>query len=68
MTTSLSMLEAFGMQARSLIQEMDETFPPISPTPDQSIEHIMYRSGQRSVVEWILLKLEEEHGMESESL
>jgi len=62
------MLEAFGMQARTLIQELDETFPPVSPTPDQPIEYIMYRSGQRSVVDWIQLKLEEQNGMESSSL
>ena len=63
------MLEAFGMQARSLINELEDTFPPLTPTPDQSISSIMYRSGQRSVVEWILNKLdEEENGMESESV
>jgi len=56
------------MQARTLIQELDETFPPVSPTPDQPIEYIMYRSGQRSVVDWIQLKLEEQNGMESSSL
>ena len=68
MSTSLSMLEAFGMQARSLINELEDNFPPTTPTPDQTIEHIMYRSGQRSVVEWILNKLEEENGMESSPL
>ena len=69
MSTSLSMLEAFGMQARSLINELEDTFPPQTPTPDQSISSIMYRSGQRSVVEWILNKLDEEkNGMESSPL
>ena len=57
------------MQARSLINELEETFPPYSPTPDTTISTIMYRSGQRSVVEWILNKLEEENnGMETELL
>ena len=68
MSTSLSMLEAFGMQARSLVKELEDTFPPTTPTPDQTIERIMYLAGQRSVVEWILNKLEEQNGMESESL
>lgn len=59
MSTSLRTLEVFGMQARALINELEETFPPYTPTPDTTISHIMYRSGQRSVVEWILNKLEE---------
>jgi len=63
------MLEAFGMQARALINELEDTFPPYTPTPDTTISTIMYRSGQRSVVEWILNKLEEENvKLESESL
>ena len=57
------------MQARSLINELEDTFPPHTPSPEQSISTIMYRSGQRSVIEWILNKLEEEtNGMESSSL
>ena len=68
MSTSLSMLEAFGMQARSLVKELEDTFPPTTPTPDQSISSIMYRSGQRSVVEWILQRIEQENGMESSPL
>jgi len=56
------MLEAFGIQAKSLINELEDTFPPYTPTPDTTISQIMYRSGQRSVVEWILNKLEEENG------
>ena len=69
MSTYLNTLEAFGMQARSLINELEDTFPPHTPSPEQSISTIMYRSGQRSVIEWILNKLEEEtNGMESSSL
>jgi hypothetical protein len=53
------MLETLGMQARALTQVLDETFPPTNPTPDDSMEKIMYRSGQRSVVEWVIKYMEE---------
>ena len=58
MSTSLSMLETVGMQARGLTHQLEETFPPITPTPDDSMEKIMYRSGQRSVVDYLLAKLD----------
>ncbi len=53
------MLETVGMQARGLAHQLEETFPPITPTPDDSMEKIMYRSGQRSVVEWVLRYMDE---------
>ena len=58
MSTSLRTLEVFGMQANVLLQQLDETFPPTNPNPEDSMEKIMYRSGQRSVVEWIKENLE----------
>ena len=36
-----------------------KSFPPITPTPDDTMEKIMYRSGQRSVVEWVIQYLED---------
>ena len=59
MSTSLNMLEVFGMEARSVLSEMEDRFPPINPSPEDSIEKIMYRSGQRSVVEWLVNRLED---------
>jgi hypothetical protein len=59
MSISPNMLETLGMQARALTQVLDETFPPTNPTPDDSMEKIMYRSGQRSVVEWVIKYMEE---------
>jgi hypothetical protein len=53
-------LEVHGLQLSSLIAELDENFPPTNPHPDNTIAQIMYRSGQRSVVEYIQQKLEEE--------
>ncbi len=59
MSTSPNMLEVFGMQSRGLIHALDESFPPTNPTPDDSMEKVMYRSGQRSVVEWVIKYMEE---------
>ena len=58
MSISPSMLETVGMQARGLLHQL-ETFPPTNPTPDDTMEKIMYRSGQRSVVEWVERYMEE---------
>ena len=54
------MLEASGLQLNSLLAQLDENFPPINPHPDDPINLIMYRSGQRSVVEWIKYLITEE--------
>ena len=58
MSISPNMLEVFGMEARAVLSEMDERFPVVNPSPDDSIEKIMYRSGQRSVVEWLTNRLD----------
>ena len=52
------MLEALGMEHRAMAAELNENFPPLTPTPGDTIETIMYRSGQRSVVEWLLNRME----------
>ena len=57
--TSLNMLETVGMQARALVSQLEEAFPPTNPTPDDTMEKIMYRSGQRSVVEWVIKYMED---------
>ncbi len=50
---TLDLLEVKGMQANTLLQELETIFPPTNPNPEDTMEKIMYRSGQRSVVEWI---------------
>lgn len=55
----LSLLETKGIQANALVSELEENFPPVNPHPSQSIGQVMYLAGQRSVVEWILNKMEE---------
>ena len=44
-----------------VIKELQENFPPCSPLPDDTMEKIMYQSGQRSVVEWLINRLNEEN-------
>ena len=50
---TLNLLETVGLQQQSILNQLDEIFPPVTPNPEMSIEQIMYRAGQRSVVEWI---------------
>lgn len=59
---SPNMLEVFGMEARAVLAQMEERFPPLTPSPEDTIEKIMYRSGQRSVVEWLVNRLEDNDG------
>ena len=54
----LSLLEAKGMELSSILSQLDETFPPVNPTPTDDLALIMYRAGQRSVVEYILNQME----------
>ena len=58
MPNTLSLLETRGLQANVLVSQLEEVFPPTTPTPEDTIEKIMYRSGQRSVVEWIIQYME----------
>ena len=53
------MPETLGLQANAMISQLNEIFPPTNPTPDDTMEKIMYRSGQRSVVEWVMKYMEE---------
>ena len=55
----VNLLEARGMQANAMATLLQETYPPINPNPEDTMEKIMYRSGQRLVVEWIINYLEE---------
>ena len=56
---TLNLLETIGIQTQTMLQQLDEIFPPVNPTPEMSVEQIMFRSGQRSVVEWIKQQQEE---------
>jgi hypothetical protein len=53
-----SMLESIiGPELNSIVTEMEECFPPVTPNPHDSIAKIMYQSGQRSAVEWLLNRI-----------
>ena len=55
------MLEpVLGPTIKSLSAEMDEKFPPINPHPKEDIAAIMYKAGQRSVVEWYQERIDNE--------
>ena len=52
-----------SLNLEKLIALAKETYPAITPTPQDSMETIMYKSGQRSVVEWLEKALDEDsHG------
>jgi hypothetical protein len=55
------MLEAItGPNINYILTELEENFPPTTPNPEDSMQKIMYRSGQRSVVEWLVHRMNEE--------
>ena len=56
----MNMLELRGLQSQQIVQSLDETFPPVNPSPEMSMELIMYRAGQRHVIEWIKQQIEQE--------
>ena len=55
----LNLLDVRGMTANAMLTQLEESFPPTNPTPEDSMEKIMYRSGQRSVVEWVIQYMED---------
>ena len=50
----------FGLTVRRLLEELEDVYPPVNPSPDTPLNQIMYRAGQRSVLEWIENRLDEE--------
>jgi len=48
------------LDPRRLLEELEDVFPPVNPSPDTPLNQIMYRAGQRSVLEWIENRLNEE--------
>ena len=52
------MLEARGLELQAMMTQLNETFPPVNPTPTDDHALIMYRAGQRSVVEFIQQQME----------
>jgi len=57
---NLSKEDVFGGDTflERLCEELEAMYPPINPTPKDDDRLIMFRSGQRSVVEYIKAKSE----------
>ena len=49
-----------GPNAQAILQELEEKFPPVNPHPKENIGTIMYKSGQRSVIEWLNNRIKED--------
>ena len=62
MSTYPNTLESIlGPNLESILSELEEIYPQVTPSPEDSLETIMYRSGQRSVVDWIKTRINEEN-------
>ena len=48
-----------GPNPQSLLVEMEERFQNVNPHPKEELASIMYKAGQRSVVEWYKARLDE---------
>tara|TARA_Y100000748_G_scaffold260989_1_gene228935 strand:- start:1284 stop:1466 length:183 start_codon:yes stop_codon:yes gene_type:complete len=56
-----SKLEAiYGPELLNILAEMQEIFPPVNPSPGTPTDQIFYRSGQRSAVEWLEKRINED--------
>jgi hypothetical protein len=44
----------------ALLEELEEVFPLTNPSSDATFSQLMYRAGQRSVVEWIYSRINNE--------
>ena len=59
-TKTYHSMPEFGLTVKRLLEELEDVYPPVNPTPDTTLNQIMYRAGQRSVLEWIENRLDEE--------
>ena len=52
----LNTQDVFGGQdfLEKILEQLDSVFPQHLPTPDESLAKVMYLSGQRSVVEYLI--------------
>ena len=61
--TSHPTLEAvLGPDFKYILKELQDNFPLHTPHPKEELSVIMYKAGQRSVVEWIENRLEDSDG------
>jgi hypothetical protein len=50
----------FPYVSEELLNELEERFPNQSPQLDETHQHLMWRGGQRSVVEFLRKQFEEQ--------
>ena len=50
----------FGLTVERLLEELQERFPLTNPTVNEDLNTIMYRAGQRDVVDWVYSRLSDE--------
>ena len=50
-----------GPNIKSILLELEEKFPPVNPHPKEELSSIMYKAGQRSVIEWYRNRIEEDN-------
>ena len=48
----------YGPEMINILQEMEDVFPLQNPQPNESLQYIMFKAGQRSVIEWLNQRLE----------
>jgi hypothetical protein len=53
MPEELSLQDVTELSTDSLLTELESTFPEESPNRTEALEDLMWRGGQRSVVNWI---------------
>jgi len=51
---------SLGLTVERLLEELEDKFPPVTPHPKEELSTIMYKAGQRSIVEWINKRINEE--------
>jgi hypothetical protein len=49
-----------GLTVDALVSELEDRFPLTNPGPTDPINSIMYQAGQRSVVDWINSRIQNE--------
>jgi len=51
-----------GPNLHSILFELEDKFPLTNPHPKEELSSIMYKAGQRSVIEWYRERIKEEKG------
>ena len=60
MSISLNTLKLHNQRLEELVNRLEDNFSWKPVTPKESIESIMYRAGQSSVIEYIMSIMEDE--------